>query len=268
MFNLKNLFSLTKSESNYSLNYDFKSIKVPEKKASHILVFTGGISPAPKNCVLYFKNSPKPDYIIAADSGLEALSDFQKHFNKLDLLPDAVLGDMDSLKNKKLLKEFSKTAQVEKFNPYKDFTDTELALILASKVKAENTRVTLIGGSGGRLDHLLAIYDLFSSCLAPDAWLTECQILTLLKKDSTIKLLPRTLSSPISVMHTSASNSAGRIESKGLEWESELFRKTGFPSLSNVCSKKNFDSKIPVEITARDADFILACDFDCGINRK
>ena len=201
MFNLKNLFSLIKSESNYSLNYDFKSIKVPEK------------------------NSPKPDYIIAADSGLEALSDFQKHFNKLDLLPDAVLGDMDSLKNKKILKEFSKTAQVEKFNPYKDFTDTELALILASKVKAENTRVTLIGGSGGRLDHLLAIYDLFSSCIAPDVWLTECQILTLLKKDSTIKLLPRTLSSPISVMHTSASNNAGRIESKGLEWESELFRK-------------------------------------------
>ena len=140
MFNLKNLFSVKKSESNYSLNYDFKSIKVPEKKASHILVFTGGISPAPKNCVLYFKNSPKPDYIIAADSGispapkncvlyfknspkpdyiiaadsgLETLSDFQKPFKKLDLLPDAVLGDMDSLKNKKLLKEFSKMRRLK-----------------------------------------------------------------------------------------------------------------------------------------------------------
>lgn len=266
MFNFKNLFSVNKSFSNYNLNYDFESIKIPSKKASHIVVFTGGISPEPKLCSVFFKGRPEPDYVIGADSGLETLSKFKNYFKKLDFSPDAILGDMDSIKSKKLIKEFSKTASLEKFNPYKDLTDTELALILASKLKGESSIVTLIGGSGGRIDHLMGIFDLFSSPIAPDFWLTECQILTLVKQDSTLKLLPKTLSSPVSIMRTTASNTKGHVESKGFEWTDDKFRKTGLPSISNVISGKYLKEKKPVEITAKGADFIAACDYDCNID--
>lgn len=264
MVNFKSLFSFGK-QLNYNLNYDFESINFQAKSCNHVVVFTGGKAQCKENCALYFKNCPKPDFVIAADSGLEILADYKSYFTKIDLSPDAILGDMDSLKNKKLLKEFSKTAQIEKFNPYKDFTDTELALILASKVKSQGGIVTLIGGGGGRIDHLIAIFDLFSSPVAPDFWISDSQLLIHLKKDKTVKLLPKKASSPVSVMRTTASNTKGFVESHGLEWESEKFRKIGMPSVSNVISASNFMQKLPVEMTARDGDFVVAVDVDCKI---
>lgn len=262
MFNLKNLFC--KSYSNYKLDYDFESIKQPLNFPLHIVVFTGGISPDPEICSSFFEKFPAPDYVIGADSGIETLSAFKKFFKKLDFSPKTILGDMDSIKNKRLLNQFSKTAGLEKFNPYKDFTDTELALILASKLKGRDTTVTLVGGSGGRIDHLIGIFDLFSSPVAPDFWLTEKQILSLLKKDHYLSLLPKSKSSPISVMRTTKSSTKGCIISKGLEWESDLFRKTCVASLSNVINQTSFENKIPIELRAKNADFIVSFDYDTG----
>lgn len=266
MLNFKSLFSGKKipPEANYNLNYDFESIKLPQKKPSHIMVFTGGISPDPKSVSKILKSLPKPDYIIGADSGLDALSKFQKYSKKADLNPDAVLGDMDSIKDKKLIKEFSKKAQVEKFNPYKDLTDTELALILATKIKDAcsdlKPLVTLIGGGGGRIDHLMGIFDLFSSPIAPDLWFTDREVMILLRDKQTVNVLPKTLKSPVSVLRTTASNTKGRVISVGLEWESDVFRSCGLPSISNVISKKNYESKTPVKLTADGADFVVVCE--------
>lgn len=265
MVNFKKIFSSKKSLTNYSLNYDFESIKIPSKKPSCIAVFTGGNAPKPKMCSKFFADCLPPDYVIGADSGIETLGVFRKYFRKMDFTPDAILGDMDSLKNKKLLKEFSKKAAFEKFNPYKDFTDTELALILASKLRGPDSTVILTGGSGARVDHFMGIFDLFSSHIAPDFWLTESQVLILLRQDKTIKLLPEHADSPISILRTTESNTKGYLITKGLEWECDKFRKAGLPSISNVISQKNFKSKIPVEITAKDGDFIVACDYDCVI---
>ena len=168
-----------------------------------IIVFTGGSSPAPEKAAPYFKNiladGQKPDVVIAADSGLETLRAWQKHFKGLyDFSPSIVLGDFDSISDKKILDE-CEGAAIERSPSYKDDTDTELALKrareMAKKIvgssptmtdraspcmtRAANREafVTLIGGAGGRTDHFLSIYNLFGTKIAPDAWLCGEQVL-------------------------------------------------------------------------------------------
>lgn len=264
MLNFRNLVLKLKTHSNYNLNYDFKSINLPENSPTHIVIFTGGFAPHPKLCKDFFASQKLPDYIIAADSGLKTFEKFRKSF-KLKIIPNAILGDMDSIKNKKLIKKYEKKISIEKFDPYKDFSDTELALILAAKIKNKSTIVTLVGGSGGRIDHLISIFDIFSSNLRPNFWLTEEQLIVFLACDKTIKIMPSNCSSPISVLRTTRSNKKGFLITSGFEWESDKFRLIGVPSLSNVISAKNFKENKPISITAKNGDFLIATSYSTKI---
>ncbi len=93
------------------------------------------------------------DYIIACDGGL-------KHCKSLDVKPNLILGDFDSV-DKELLKEFSKKAEIIKFSKDKDFTDGELGLLKAIEL-CENYKdktineVIIVGGfsAKGRVDHV------------------------------------------------------------------------------------------------------------------
>lgn len=73
---------------------------------------------------------------------------------ELDIIPDAIIGDMDSIHADDLL--FMKQHGVKLYlHPSeKDFTDTFLALELAKKNQWND--ITVWGGTGGRLDHTLA----------------------------------------------------------------------------------------------------------------
>ncbi len=84
--------------------------------------------------------------VVAADSGLEAVYD-------LGLRPDVVVGDMDSVAPATLARSRRDGAEVERFPTAKDATDLELAIDAA--VARGATAVTVLGGHGGRLDHLL-----------------------------------------------------------------------------------------------------------------
>ncbi|MGN0740083.1 MAG: hypothetical protein ACI4LX_07920 [Treponema sp.] len=263
------VFLNKKQHDDYNLNYDFKSINSLKKQPAEIAVFTGGSAPTYRKCSAFLKTR-KFDFVICADSGLEVLDSFNAELNKDRFLPDVILGDLDSLKNKTLIKKYSSLTDgkclVEKFDSYKDFSDTELALIFAEKLKNENAKVTLIGGSGGRLDHLIAVYDLFSSRIAPDFWVTSEQLLLKLKDSQTVSIMPKKISSPVSVLRTTSSNKGGTLESSGLEWESPLFRKTGVASLSNVIKKDFFDSRTPIRLKSSGADFVVCTDFNAEIS--
>jgi len=91
----------------------------------------------------------KANFLIAADGGAN-------HLKNLNLKPDVIIGDMDSVN----VKSFIKNKSIEKifFKPDKDQTDTELAIIEALKRKSK--KITLIGATGGRLDHTLANIEL------------------------------------------------------------------------------------------------------------
>jgi len=100
--------------------------------------------------------------IVAADSGLEKV-------HALGLHADYVVGDMDSLADHRLLETFP-PGRVLRFDAEKDETDTEIALGLLAERGAR--RPLIVGGGGGRLDHLLAILALFDRPRYPAAWLT------------------------------------------------------------------------------------------------
>jgi len=122
------------------------------------LIVTGGENPSPEIVRIFSKSA---DYIIAADSGLEACLEAQ-------IEPDLVIGDFDSVSRELLLKV--KNDKVIEFSEDKDFTDTELAIQAGRDHGAE--RIVLVGGGAGRLDHILAVRSLFERQTPINEWHT------------------------------------------------------------------------------------------------
>jgi thiamine pyrophosphokinase len=96
---------------------------------------------------------PDDALVIAADGGLGLAS-------ALHLTVDVVVGDMDSASAEDLKRVARSGARIERHPTDKGATDLELALDEATAAGA--TEITVVGGSGGRLDHLLANAHLLS----------------------------------------------------------------------------------------------------------
>lgn len=87
------------------------------------------------------------DYIICSDGGAN-------HAYNMDILPDYIIGDLDSI-DKNIIEYYkSNNIKFEKFPTKKDETDTELCIELSDKLKAKE--IHLIGALGGRIDHTIA----------------------------------------------------------------------------------------------------------------
>lgn len=87
------------------------------------------------------------DYIVCADGGID-------HIIKIDRIPDIVIGDLDSISEFGIKYINDKQIKVSKFPSIKDNTDTELAIMHLYNMGLND--ITLIGGTGTRLDHTLA----------------------------------------------------------------------------------------------------------------
>ena len=110
---------------------------------SSALVFAGGDPPP----VELLGDLDRSALVIAADSGLD-------HALALGFTADVVVGDLDSVSADALARARDAGADVEPHPAEKDETDLELALRRAVTLGVQ--RVTVIGGGGGRHDHLLA----------------------------------------------------------------------------------------------------------------
>lgn len=89
----------------------------------------------------------KYDFIIAADGGCN-------HLHKMNIKPDYVIGDLDSI-NKKLVDYYKNGNVIFKTYPSrKDETDSEICIYLARELEA--TKIDFYGSLGGRIDHTLA----------------------------------------------------------------------------------------------------------------
>ena len=88
---------------------------------------------------------PERRWVIAADSGLD-------HSVAIGLHVDFIVGDMDSVSTAGLQ---AHTGPVDQHPVDKDATDFEIALdhVLATP---NITRIIVLGGAGGRIDHFLA----------------------------------------------------------------------------------------------------------------
>ncbi|GAB4373589.1 MAG: thiamine diphosphokinase [Spirochaetales bacterium] len=124
------------------------------------IVFTGGKGPERVEVEEYLG---KAEWFVAADSGLLLAE-------RLGVEPQIILGDMDSLPDRSLLDAHAQ-AEVRVYPTEKDDTDTELALKCLQSLGC--TESILIGGGGGRLDHLLGIVSLFYRPHPPSRWFTH-----------------------------------------------------------------------------------------------
>lgn len=112
----------------------------------------GGSGPAPRDR-LVGAVGPKT-VVVAADSGLEAAMDAR-------IVVHHVVGDLDSVALAALTVAERAGAEIHRHPSDKDATDGELALDLAVDVltRSSETRaaphLVVVGGGGGRLDHLL-----------------------------------------------------------------------------------------------------------------
>ncbi len=106
------------------------------------IVLAGGDPVAPP----LVRSLPQHALVIAADQGLGLAG-------PLHLAVDLLVGDLDSVAPDALAAAVASGTEVERHPVDKDRTDLALALDAAARAGA--TRVTVVGGAGGRLDHLL-----------------------------------------------------------------------------------------------------------------
>ncbi len=106
---------------------------------SAAVIFAGGDRSLPDVA----EEIPENALVIAADGGYHRALElgFQVHH---------LVGDFDSLE----VEQLDPAVGVERHPVDKDATDLELAMLLAERHNAE--RLIIVGGHGGRLDHLLA----------------------------------------------------------------------------------------------------------------
>ena len=91
-------------------------------------------------------------FLIAADRGLE-------FFMGTDLVPDAAVGDFDSLSEEGFLYLDSLShTEIIRLKPEKDDSDTQYAVNYAIDRKLK--KITVLGATGSRIDHLIANLEL------------------------------------------------------------------------------------------------------------
>ena len=106
-----------------------------------VVVITGADAIAPATAL----RIPDGAVLIAADGALD-------HALAAGLLPAGLVGDMDSI-SAAGLEWAARHATIERHDPDKNQTDTELALLMAAELRP--ARLILVG-AGDRLDHVLA----------------------------------------------------------------------------------------------------------------
>lgn len=128
-----------------------KSTEVMNEK---ILLITGGnIEEAFLEDLLM---NEKYSLIIAADRGLLTA-------DKLNIKPDYIIGDFDSVPPYLLSEYKTKDIPIETFPRMKDKTDTHIAFEMA--LKRNPSSIDLVGAIGSRMDHTIANIDLLLSAL-------------------------------------------------------------------------------------------------------
>jgi len=110
------------------------------------VIVTGG--PLPDEAfevIRSISDSKEEQVIIACDSGCD-------HLARLNIVPDILIGDMDSISKKGLRFAEKNNVFTELYPVEKDWTDTEIAL---NKTEAGD-KVTLVCPISARIDHVIA----------------------------------------------------------------------------------------------------------------
>ena len=188
------------------------------------LIFTGGKGPDIEE-VRYLLGSYSS--VVAADSGIYAAE-------AAGIVPDIIVGDMDSLHDRTILKKYPQDS-IQQWPKDKDFTDTELALHLLREKGFDD--IILIGGNGGRIDHFLAIRSLFDNAIPPSVWIgDESAVFSVGKGCVRQNICIRNLQPEDTISFFPTGTNPHLCKSSGVYWPiDELAWDAGKFSLSNRC---------------------------------
>jgi thiamine pyrophosphokinase len=198
------------------------------------LLFIGGEGPVRETIDPLLVRDPR---IIAADSGFDLA-------RALGLMPEMLVGDMDSVEDSPELRAFP-PERIRRYPPDKDETDTELGLRLFREQGVR--RVILVGGGGGSLAHLLGILALFERDGRPESWYTAREQVQAVEREL---VLEGCRGQSLSLFPLG--ERARGLSSKGLKWPLDrLSWSRGDAGVSNLC----VDDR--VEIRVRDGMLLM-----------
>ncbi|MEI7506325.1 MAG: thiamine diphosphokinase [Actinomycetes bacterium] len=211
-----------------------------KNQESHALIVIGGDRPDPR-ALAHFPNDVT---VICADSGLD-------HALSLGLMPHVFLGDMDSVSQRALERSLEETWKVISYDPLKDQTDTELALHYASSQGF--TDITLLWGSGDRIDHVLGVlaalsHESLSSIQNLVAWIGTDRV--------EVMHGPRSYHDEVIVGSTVSLMPLGRsvagVTTHGLQWnlDREVLTSQSARGVSNIAEELKISIKIESGVLA------------------
>jgi thiamine pyrophosphokinase len=196
------------------------------------IIFTGGESPSSE--IIQRLLNGKEIFVVAADSGLITAE-------KSGFKPAFIIGDMDSLNDDIRLSTYP-PERVIRYPHDKDYTDTELAFSFAVEKGCED--IWLIGGGGGRIDHLFAIRSLFERERFPRRWITDAEDIYCIDSKAEQNELSLKLEKGAVVSVFLLGSDPWKAESRGLKWPlNDLSWDRGFFGLSNVAADGDFSIK-------------------------
>lgn len=166
-------------------------------------------SPVVASAELLCRLAGECDRVVAVDRGLDALLG-------AGLSCDVYVGDADTVSDEgRALVDAAKDFEVERHNPYKDYTDLALALG-AIRRRWPNAEVVATCATGGRPDMALSVLGLLAGYADAPVWIEEDEVTArILHKDETwtIKGSEGKTFSIIAI----APNT--EVSEHGLEWE-------------------------------------------------
>ena len=203
----------------------------------------------PKKSLITFIQNKDYNKLICADGGANAAL-------KMNLIPDIIIGDLDSI-SKKALKEFKSVSKIIRLKRQND-TDVEKCLKYAISKKCDE--VLLLGATGNRLDHTFCnlgiVLKFFPkikiSIVAENSFLTAFKGKTILKTH------------PGETISIYGIDSKTRIASEGLNYK---LKNVALPfgkreSTSNIALSKEVKLKINngIVFVVRDVNLMMKYD--------
>jgi len=213
------------------------------------IVFTGAEGPPPVAIKQLIGGEAalvaKDTLLIAADSGLLMAEE-------AGLWPHWLVGDMDSIDTVSRLEKYP-PERIIYHKADKDYTDTELAFSLA--LEKGCGEVWIIGGGGGRIDHLFGIRSLFERDVFPSRWVTggeDIRCIEAAPVGTPLGELSLDIMAGALVSVFPLGGGPWKAKSSGLKWPLDnLSWSRGFFGLSNIAVKNK------ISITAEAGRFMV-----------
>ena len=172
-----------------------------------VLVVCG--SPMVASAELLSRLAGECDHVVAVDRGLDALLG-------AGVSCDVYVGDADTVSDEgRALVDAAKDFEVERHNPYKDYTDLALALDSVRR-RWTGAEVVATCATGGRPDMALSVLGLLASYADAPVWIEEDEVTARILHQDETWTIENAEGKTFSII---AIDPNTKVSEHGLEWE-------------------------------------------------